>query len=81
MSEVKWIIEKDMFDDPSLHKGVFASGRQVGICAIGIAQTETSFKIIEMNSFNCVGWYACDTETVIRETSDYFWKEFKETYG
>jgi len=30
-----------------------------------------SVRIVELNSFNCAGWYACDPEKVIKGVSDY----------
>lgn len=39
-------------------------------CDIGILDDE-SVKIIELNSFNCAGWYAADIQSIISSVSEY----------
>lgn len=46
-----------------------------------IAETDNGFKIIELNSFSCVGWYACDPELIITKVTEFNDKLYYETYN
>lgn len=46
-----------------------------------VAKTPNGFKIIELNSFSCAGWYACDPELIITEVSKFNDNLYNETYN
>jgi hypothetical protein len=37
-----------------------------------------SIKIVELNSFNCAGWYHCDPEVIIKKVSEYVERRYAE---
>jgi hypothetical protein len=39
---------------------------------------DKSVKIVEINSFNCAGWYHCDPRKIVKEVSEYVEKRYKE---
>jgi hypothetical protein len=44
-----------------------------------IAKLKTGeFKILELNSFSCAGWYACDIEKIVKTVSEYTYKIYEE---
>jgi len=50
------------------------------IFTLDVALTPKGPKIIELNSFSCAGWYACDEKTIIDTVSRYIHNLWKEQY-
>jgi hypothetical protein len=45
-----------------------------------ICMTRDGPKIVELNSFNCAGWYACDPAKIITKVSEHTLKLWEEVY-
>jgi hypothetical protein len=54
-------------------------GKPTEIFTCDVAEMgDGSMKIVELNSFNCAGWYHCDPEIVIKKVSEYVEKRYIE---
>jgi hypothetical protein len=57
-----------------------APWRPADVFTVDVAKTSKGPKIVELNSFSCAGWYACDAEKIVREVSEHTLKVWKELY-
>lgn len=56
-------------------------GKPVDIFTADIAKlADGSVKIVELNSFNCAGWYHMDPALIVKKVSDFVEKSYKEIY-
>lgn len=51
------------------------------IYVVDIGKIESGFGLLEINSFSCSGFYACDVEPIIREASRLALQDWKEING
>jgi len=57
-----------------------ADGKPSSIFVCDIAKVNEIFQVIELNCFNCSGWYKCDPYKIITKVSDFVEKQYKEIY-
>jgi hypothetical protein len=67
----------------ALAKKVAGTGKTpTEVCTCDIAKmADGSVKIVEINSFNCAGWYLCDPELVVKKVSEYTRSLYDELYS
>jgi hypothetical protein len=50
------------------------------VFTVDVCMTHKGPKLVEVNSFNCAGWYACDPEKIVKDVSEHTLKLFRDQY-
>lgn len=78
-----------LIEDKNFPSELWDVARKVANCrwkpdevfTVDVCMTVQGPKIVECNSFNCAGLYACDMEKVVKSVSEHTLKFYKEQWG